>query len=135
MSPASRLKGLSAGLFLSAALALAGCDRYADDIAAVKQAQVLGDTTGEKLCTDLAGARGSFEWAAGKSETYRDNPDIVQVTCKVTRATSSGAVRHVDLEFIHNRQTRKVALDRVLIDGQEQNIVSGMINLLLMQLQ
>ncbi|MFZ5790074.1 MAG: hypothetical protein ACOY3L_05180 [Pseudomonadota bacterium] len=135
MAPAFRLKGLSAGLLLSAALALAACDRYADDIAAVKQAQVLGDSTGEKLCTDIAGVRGSFEWEAGRSEAYKDNPDIVQVTCKVTRQTSSGAVRHVDLEFIHNRQTRKVALDRVLIDGQEQSIVSGMLNLLLMQLQ
>lgn len=135
MSPASRLKGLSAGFLLVAALALAGCNRYGDDITAVKQARVLGDSTGEKLCTEIAGARGSFEWEAGKSEAYKDNPDIVQVVCKVTRQTSAGETRRVDLEFIHNRQTQKVALDRVLIDGKEQNIVGGLVNLLLMQLQ
>ena len=114
---------------------VAGCDRYASDIVAVKQASSLGDSTNEELCKELAGARGHFEWLGGRSETYADNPDIVLVTCKVDRTTSSGAKREVRLEFLHNRQTEKVALDRVLIDGQPQSIISGMLNLLLMQLE
>lgn len=120
---------------LLAAGLLAGCDRYASDIAAVQQATSLGDSTNEQLCKELAGARGHFEWLAGRSETYADNPDIVLVTCKVDRTTSSGAKREVRLEFLHNRQTEKVALDRVLIDGEPQNVISGMLNLLLMQLE
>ena len=114
---------------------LAGCDRYASDIVAVKQATSLGDGTNEELCKELAGARGHFEWLGGRSETYADNPDIVLVTCKVDRTTSAGAKREVRLEFLHNRQTDKVALDRVLIDGQPQSIIGGMLNLLLMQLE
>jgi hypothetical protein len=101
----------------------------------VKQATSLGDSTNEELCKELAGARGHFEWIGGRSETYADNPDIVLVTCKVDRTTSAGAKREVRLEFLHNRQTDKVALDRVLIDGQPQSIISGMLNLLLMQLE
>ena len=134
MSPASRLRALGAGLSLLAALALSACSSYGDDIAAVKQAKVLGDSTGDKLCTDAAGARGHFEWSAGKSETYKDNPDIVAVTCSVTRPKASGGEHHVDLVFIHNRQTRKVALDQVVVDGKTENLLSGALNLLLMQL-
>jgi hypothetical protein len=129
-----RLGALPLAVFLAAGL-LAGCDRYAEDIVKVQQATSLGDSTNEELCKELAGARGRFEWTAGKSDTYADNPDIVLVTCKVDRTTSSGAKREVRLEFLHNRQTEKVALDRVLIDGQPQNIISGMLNLLLMQLE
>jgi hypothetical protein len=142
MSPASRLKARMAGLLLPAGLAaalavslsLAACDSYSDDITAVKQAAVLGDTTGDKLCTETAGARGRFEWSAQKSETYKDNADIVQVTCTVTRPRSSGADRKIVFEFIHNRQTQKVALDRLLIDGEQQDLLSGALNLMLMQL-
>jgi hypothetical protein len=138
MSPASRAKVRTAGLLLSAGLAVAlglsACDRYGDDIALVKKSPVLGDTTGDKLCTDTAGARGKFEWSAGKSETYKDNDQIVQVTCKVTKPSASGGQHVVEFEFIHNRQTEKVALDRLLIDGKEQNLLSGAMNLMLMQL-
>jgi hypothetical protein len=135
-SPASRLKARMAGLLLSAVLSssLAACDRYGDDIALVKKTPVLGDTTGEKLCTDTAGARGKFEWSAQKSETYKDNDQIVQVTCLVTKLSGSGGQHKIEFEFIHNRQTEKVALDRLLIDGQQQNLLSGALNLMLMQL-
>jgi len=138
MSPASRLKAPMAGLLLFAglasSLALAACDRYGDDIALVKKSSVLGDTTGDKLCTDTAGARGKFEWSAQKSETYKDNDQIVEVTCKVTKPSASGGQHVVEFEFIHNRQTQKVALDRLLIDGKEQDLLSGAMNLMLMQL-
>lgn len=138
MSPAARVKARMAGLLLCASflapLGLAACDQYSDDIALVKKSPVLGDTTGEKLCTDTAGARGKFEWSAGRSETYKDNDQIVEVTCKVTKPGASGAQHVIEFEFIHNRQTEKVALDRLLIDGKEQNLISGALNLLLLQL-
>jgi hypothetical protein len=41
----------------------------------------------------------------------------------------------VVLEYLNNGQTRKIALERVLVDGQPQGLVSGMLNLLLMQLE
>jgi hypothetical protein len=47
----------------------------------------------------------------------------------------AGGKRVVVLEFIHNRQTEKVALDRLLVDGQPQSLVGGFLNLLLMQLE
>jgi hypothetical protein len=128
------MAGLLLWASLLAALGLAACDRYGDDIALVKKSPVLGDTTGDKLCTDTAGARGKYEWSAGQSETYKDNDQIVQVTCKVTKPGASGAQHVIEFEFIHNRQTEKVALDRLLIDGQEQNLLSGALNLMLMQL-
>jgi hypothetical protein len=134
-----RIAGLRVGFAIAALLLTAGllaaCDRYAGDIEAVQKARSLGDLDNAALCKDLAGARGRFEWSAGRSETYADNPDIVVVTCLVTRTTSAGAKRELRLDYVHNRQTDKVALDRVLIDGKPQTIIGGMLNLLLMQLE
>ncbi len=129
-----RLRGVCVVLLL-AGIALAGCDRYAADIEAVKQAKVLPDLTNDELVKEIAGARGSIEWKGGAAEAYPDNKDIVAVTATVTRPTRSGGQRIVTLEFIHNRQTAKVALDRLLVDGQPQNLVSGFLNLLLLQLE
>jgi hypothetical protein len=117
-----------------AGAALAGCDRYASDIDAVKRARATPDLSNEELVKEIAGARGSIEWKAGPAEAY-DGDDIIGVTATVTRPTRSGDKRLIVLEFIHNRQTEKVALDRLMVDGRPQNLVSGFLNLLLMQLE
>jgi hypothetical protein len=113
----------------------AACDSYKDDIAAVKAAETTGGTTNEDFANQIAGARGKVTWAASKPEAYKDNPDIVMVTATIEKTTTSGAKRVVVLEYLNNRQTKKVALERVLVDGQPQGLVSGMLNLLLMQLE
>jgi hypothetical protein len=114
---------------------LAACDSYEDDIAAVKAAETTGGGTNEDFANQLAGARGKVTWTAGKPEAYKDNPDIVMVTATIEKTTTSGAKRVVVLEYLNNRQTKKIALERVLVDGQPQGLVSGMLNLLLMQLE
>lgn len=129
-----RLRGLCVVLALAGA-ALAGCDRYGSDIEAVKRAKATSDLTNEDLVKEIAGARGSIEWSAGPATAYPDSRDIVAVAATVTRPSRAGGRRVVVLEFIHNRQTGKVALDRLLVDGQPQSLVGGFLNLLLMQLE
>jgi len=114
---------------------IAACDSYEEDIAAVKAAETTGGTTNEEFANQLAGARGKVTWAAEKPEAYKDNPDIVMVTATIEKTTSAGAKRVVVLEYLNNRQTRKIALERVLVDGQPQGLVSGLLNLLLLQLE
>lgn len=122
-------------LVVALAAGVAACDSYEDDIAAVKAAETTSGTTNEDFANQLAGARGKVTWTAGKPEAYKDNPDIVMVTATIEKTTTSGAKRVVVLEYLNNRQTKKVALERVLVDGQPQGLVSGMLNLLLMQLE
>jgi hypothetical protein len=114
---------------------LAACDSYEDDIAAVKAAETTSGGTNEDFANQLAGARGKVTWAASEPEAYKDNPDIVMVTATIEKTATSGAKRVVVLEYLNNGQTRKIALERVLVDGQPQGLVSGMLNLLLLQLE
>jgi hypothetical protein len=114
---------------------LAACDSYDDDIAAVKAAETTPGATNEAFANQLAGARGQVAWSAEKPEAYRDNPNIVLVRATIDKATRSGQKRTIVLEYLNNRQTRQVALERVLVDGEPQGLVSGMLNLLLLQLE
>lgn len=127
-------------LWILAVILLAGgmltaCDRYEDDIAAVKAAETTPGTTNEAFANQLAGARGKVTWSAEKPDAYKDNPDIIMVTATIDKVTRAGQKRTIVLEYLNNRQTRKVAMERVLVDGQPQGLVSGMLNLLLMQIE
>jgi nitrous oxide reductase accessory protein NosL len=120
----------------AAALLLAGCgENYADDIAAVKLAETAPGTANGKLVDELAGARGKVTWEGGKAAPqYKDNPAIVAVTATIERMSRMGETRRIVLQFIHNRQTRQVALEGMLVDGKPQNLLAGALNLMLMQL-
>ena len=121
----------------AAALLLAGCgEDYAPDIEAVKQAETAPGTPNGRLVDELAGARGKVTWAGGKAAAqYQDNPAIVAVTATIERTTRMGEKRRIELQFIHNRQTKQVALDGMLVDGKPQNLIAGALNLMLMQLE
>ena len=126
------LLGIVVGL---GAVSLYACNRYADDIDAVKQAEsVVPGQSNEVLAINIAGARSSIDWQAGPAPKY-DNPDIVGVTAVIKRTSGNGNKHRVDLMFIHNRQTKKVAFDGAVVDGKPQNLVSGAMSLFLMQLE
>ena len=126
------LLGIVVGL---GAVSLYACNRYADDIDAVKQAEsVVPGQTNEVLAINIAGARSSIDWQAGPAPKY-DNPEIVGVTAVIKRTSGNGNKHQVDLMFIHNRQTEKVAFDGAVVDGKPQNLVSGAMSLFLMQLE
>ena len=126
------LLGIVVGL---GAVSLYACNRYADDIDAVKQAEsVVPGQTNEVLAINIAGARSSIDWQAGPAPKY-DNPEIVGVTAVIKRTSGNGNKHQVDLMFIHNRQTEKVAFDGAVVDGKPQNLVSEAMSLFLMQLE
>ena len=111
------------------------CNRYGDDIDAVKTAQsVVPGKTNEVLAIDIAGARGTIEWQAGPAPQYQSD-DIVGVTAVIKRVSAAGNRHQIDLQFIHNRQTKKVGFDGVLVDGKKQDLVSSALNLFMMQLE
>jgi hypothetical protein len=117
------------------AFSLHACSRYGDDIDAVKTAEsVIPGQSNEVLAINIAGARGKIEWEAAPAPQY-ENPDIIAVTAVIRRISSGGKRHQVDLMFIHNRQTRKVAFEGALIDGQKQDLLSGALNLFLLQLE
>ena len=127
-----RVLGQAAAI-LAVAL-LAACGSYGSDIAAVKKAEATPGTTNEAWVNDIAGARGHVEWSAGKAASY-NNDDIVEVVASIDRPSANGGSHKIELHFIHNRQTDKVALDNVTVDGKSQGLLGGALNLLLLQLQ
>jgi hypothetical protein len=119
-----------------AALGMPGCDRYADDIDTVKQAEsVIPGKTNELLTLDIAGARGKVDWQGGPSPKYSNDGDIIVVTATIKRISGNGNRHEIELDFVHNRQTRKVAFDGALVDGKPQTLASGALMLFMMQLE
>ena len=127
-----RLLGRAAAVIVLALLA--ACGGYDSDIAAVKKAEATPGTTNEAWVNDIAGARGHVSWSAGKAAAY-NNDDIVEVVAAIDRPGANGGSHKLELHFIHNRQTEKIALDNVVVDGKPQGLLGGALNLLLLQLQ
>jgi hypothetical protein len=118
-----------------AVAALTGCDRYADDIDMVKRADsVLPGKNNEALAVEIAGARGTVDWKGGPAPKY-ESDQIVGVQAVIKRISADGNRHEIELDFINNRQTKKVAFDGALVDGKKQDLVSGALNLFMMQLE
>jgi hypothetical protein len=114
---------------------LAACGGYESDIAAVKADDTTPGISNETWANEIAGARGHVEWTAGKAAAY-NNDDVVEVVARIDRPTAGGGSTHrIELHFVHNRQTKKIALDQVIVDGQTQGLIGGALNLMLLQLQ
>ena len=127
-------RALALALMLVMAALLAACGAYSRDIEAVKQSNVPTGIVNEDLAKQFAGARGKIDWSAERPEKYKDNENIVLVRAKIDRVGRSGNKREVVLEWIRNRQTDKIDMERVLVDGEEQGMVGGALQLLLLQL-
>jgi hypothetical protein len=121
-------------ILVVAVAALTGCDRYGDDIDAVKQAQSIVGGTNEAMAVEIAGARGTVEWKAGPAPKY-ESADIVGVQAVIKRISGNGNRHEVELDFINNRQTKKVAFDGAVVDGKKQDMLSGALSVFLMQLE
>jgi hypothetical protein len=121
-------------ILVVAVAALTGCDRYADDIDTVKRAESLIGKSNEAMAVDIAGARGTVEWKGGPAPQY-ESDDIVGVQAVIKRISASGNRHDIELQFINNRQTKKVAFDGAVVDGKKQDMLSGALALFLMQLE
>ena len=65
-----------------------------------------------------------------------NNDDVVEVVARIDRPTAGGGTEHkIELHFVHNRQTEKIALDSVVVDGKAQSLIGAALNLMLLQLQ
>ena len=116
---------------LAGALLLLGCDSYKSDIAAVKRAKTLPGETNEELVMDLAGARASIEWTAEPSKMY-DNGEVIAVTAVINRIGQLGQRSEVELVYLHNRQTKQVAFQELRLNGKRQDMLSGVLNMMLL---
>jgi len=121
-------------LVFAVAAWLAACGGYARDIEAVKQSSAPTGLVNEELVEQFAGARGKATWSAERPEKYKDNEHIVLVRATVDRIGRSGSKHQVVLDWIHNRQTEKIDLERVTVDGEEQSLVGGALQFLLLQM-
>ena len=128
-----RALGRAAALLLL--VLLAACGGLAGDIAAVKRSETTPGITNEAWANDIAGARGHVEWTAGKAAAY-GNDDVIEVVARIDRPVAGGGKVHkIELHFVHNRQTEKIALDSVVVDGEPQGLIGAALNLMLLQLQ
>jgi hypothetical protein len=126
--------GRSAAVLLLALLA-ACSSGYDSDISTVKRSQTTPGLTNEAWANDIAGARGRVEWTAGKAVAY-NNDGVIEVVARIDRPTAGGGTVHkIELHFIHNRQTEKIALDGVIVDGRPQGLIGAALNLMLLQLE
>jgi hypothetical protein len=118
-----------------AVAALTGCDRYADDVDAVKRAEsIVPGKSNDVIATEIAGARGTVEWKGGPAPKY-ESADIVGVQAVIKRISGNGNRHEIELDFINNRQTKKAAFDGAIVDGKKQDMLTGALSLFLMQLE
>jgi hypothetical protein len=114
---------------------ISGCNQYKSDIDTVKAADsIVPGKSNEVIAIEIAGARGVIDWTAGKSEKY-DDPAMVVVSAVIKRIGATGVKHKVELQFLNNRQTKKVAFDQVLVDDKPKDLVSGAMSLFMMQLE
>ena len=111
---------------LATALLLAGCDTYESDIQAVQRAAILPGLSNEELVLDLAGERSSAEWDASST----DLDGVIEVIATINRVGKAGKRSTIELHYSHDRNTKSVTLDRVLLNGKRQDLASGAINLM-----
>jgi hypothetical protein len=121
---------------LALAFLLAGCDSYKADIAAVQKASILPGLTNEALALDLGGERATVEWTADDTET----DDVVAVIATIKRVGQLGMRNTIELHYRHDRQSKAVTLEDVLLNGKQQPLLSGALsvfnlNLFKLQLQ
>ncbi|MEX0810139.1 MAG: hypothetical protein WD044_15550 [Dongiaceae bacterium] len=116
---------------LAAGLLAAACDNYDADIEAVQAAEFAPGRTNAEFADELAGPDGSVAWSAEKVD---GREGTVRVIADIERPASSGRAHEIRFEYLHDRGTARIRLDRALVDGREQSLLSGMLNLLLMQL-
>jgi hypothetical protein len=121
-------------LSLVLALLVAACGAFHRDIDAVKRSAAPTGIENEELVRQLAGARGQVNWSAERPEKYKDNPYIVLVRATIDRIGRSGAKHQVVMDWVHNRQTDKVDLERLQVDGEDKDVVGGALQLFLLQL-
>ncbi len=119
------LAGLAAGL--------GSCADYSADIDAVKRAQSVPGTSNEELVKQIAGTRGTVLWDA--RPFAEDSDDIILVTGTIDRLTRTGQKRRIIFEFLNDRRTSRVALERMLVDGRPQTLLTSALNLMLMELE
>ncbi len=54
------------------------------------------------------------------------------MTAEINRLGQSGQRSKVELVYLHNRQTKQVAFEELRLNGQRQDLLSGALNLLLL---
>ncbi len=111
---------------LAAGFLLAGCDNYESDIQAVQRAAILPGLSNEELVLDLAGERSSAVWDASRT----DRDEVIAVIATINRVGKAGKRSTIELHYSHDRNTKSVTLDRVLLNGKRQDLASGAINLM-----
>ncbi len=124
---------ISRNLLFAGILLLAACGGYSSDIDAVKRAQSLTGQTNEELVKEIAGARGTFDWSARDYVAGKD--EIILVEARIEKTDNKGSDHVIQLQWIHNRQTGKIASEDVIVDGRARGILQGALDLMLLELE
>ena len=153
--PLRTLRLLSVLGFLAAFLLLTACGGYKDDIAAVQAAEGMTGKTNAELVEQIAGARGTVEWRAEPgfhvqtevvnieqcfakfADTFslegKDN--VILVEARIEKVDKEGIDHLIRLQWVHNRQSGRVAEEDVIIDGRSRGLLQGAMDLLLLEFE
>ena len=105
---------------------------YSNDIDAVRD-EVLDGQSNADLVNVLAGRHGKVTWTAGAwNDTQSDQ--LTRVSAVVQKSLD-GAERELVLQYRYDRSSREILLDKVLLDGQVQSVISGAVVMLAMKLE
>ncbi len=135
--PAPRLKHLYVIATVALALpAVTACDSYKEDVATVQAAESRRARQDQRRASPA-----KSPVPAVRSPGRAPRPSVTTTTPSPwSPPISSGSANPVQpitrsqLEFINNRETRKVAFEQAYIDGKPQSLLGGALTLFMMQL-
>ena len=105
---------------------------YSNDIDAVRD-EILDGKSNADLVNILAGRHGKVTWTAGAwNDTQSDQ--LTRVSAVVQKSLD-GAAHELVLQYRYDRSSKEVILDKVLLDGRVQSVISGAVAMLAMKLE
>ncbi len=105
---------------------------YSADIEAVRD-EILNGQSNDDLVDALAGRHGKVTWLAGTWDDKQSN-QFTRVSATVQK-TLNGTERELVLQYRYDRVSKSVVLDKVLLNGQVQSVISGAVAMLAMKLE
>ncbi|WP_419902863.1 hypothetical protein [Kiloniella sp.] len=105
---------------------------YANDIDAVRN-EIQNGQSNTDLVEALAGRHGKVTWL-GDAWDDNQSDQLTRVSATIQK-TLDGRERNLVLQYRYDRASKDVVLDKVLLDGQVQSVISGAVAMLAMKLE
>ena len=110
----------------------AGSSFGTDAIDAVRD-EILDGQSNNDLVDSLAGRHGKVTWLADAWDD-KQSDQLTRVSATIQKKMN-GTERVLVLQYRYDHTSKRVVLDKVLLDGQVQSVISGAVAMLAMKLE